>query len=408
MMLNIVLGAGLLTLPGLAAEAAGPSALIVWLVCAAAAAPLLVVFAILGRNFPDAGGLAAFLKRGFGQTGYTLATFLFLGAVSVGLPAIALTGGHYAAAALGGPPALYAAALVIGAMLANLASAETAGRLNAALASIIVLILGAIAVAGWVAVQPGWDTLASSAEEPLGIGVFGATFMMVFFAFTGWEVSANLGGEFKNPRRDFPIAMGFSFAVAVALYLGLAVIAVGAGDAGSGPAPFAAIFARDFGPAGGQVIALVSVLLIFANLSAAIWAVSRMVYSAATEGLLPKPVATLKDGVPMRAVAAVTATLVTVVALAGIEFVELAGLLGAAGLNFLLLYGGAAAALIRLSRTGGPRLLGWFCVALVAILIAASGVEALYYPGALILCALLVASCRASRGTIPDLRQSSS
>ena len=41
MMLNIVLGAGLLTLPGLALMVAGDAALTIWIACALAAAPLL-------------------------------------------------------------------------------------------------------------------------------------------------------------------------------------------------------------------------------------------------------------------------------------------------------------------------------------------------------------------------------
>ena len=104
MMLNIVLGAGLLTLPGLAAMQLGPAAPLVWLACALAAAPLLLVFALLGRQHADAGGLAAILDRAYGAWGRIPATFLFLGAVALGLPAIALTGGHYAAAVLGGRP----------------------------------------------------------------------------------------------------------------------------------------------------------------------------------------------------------------------------------------------------------------------------------------------------------------
>lgn len=405
MMLNIVLGAGLLTLPGLAVRTAGPAALLVWLVCAAAAVPLLVVFATLGRAFPDAGGLATYLKHGFGDAGYVCATFLFLGAVAVGLPAIALTGGYYAAAALGGPPTLYAALLIGGAMLANLVSTETASRVNAALASAIVAILLVVAVAGWIAVRPDLAGVTVLPSAMPSTAVLGMTLMMVFFAFTGWEVGANLGGEFRNPARDFPLAIALSFVIAVALYLVLAVIVAAASPAAASEAPFAAIFEARFGPAAGRAISLVSVLMIFANLSAALWAVSRMVYSAAGEGLLPQDLSRLSAGAPLRAVALTTAVLLAVVLTAAAGLIDLGRLLGAAGQNFLLLYAGAALALVRLARRPGHSILGWFCVALVAGLLAVRGLGGLYYPALLVALAFAVAVSRSFTAPITEPRK---
>jgi amino acid efflux transporter len=405
MMLNIVLGAGLLTLPGLAVQTAGDAAILVWLVCALAAVPLLVVFAVLGRSFPDAGGLATFARHAFGDAGHVCATFLFLGAVAVGLPAIALTGGHYAAAALGGPSTAYAGLLIVGAMLANLASAETAARVNATLASAIMAILVVIAVAGWIAVEPGPANVTVVPDQLPGMGTLGLAIMMVFFAFTGWEVSANLGGEFRNPKRDFPFAICLSFLVAVALYLVLAVVVAAAGEGAAGEAPFAVIFANEYGALGGQAISLASVLLIFANLSAAIWAVSRMVYSAAGEGLLPQDLSRLAKGVPLRAVSATTAVLLAVVLATAAGLLDLSLLLGAAGQNFLLLYAIAAAALIRLARVPGHIWLGWVCVVLVAGLIWFRGLSGLYYPAALVAWALLLVTLRAPALALAPARQ---
>ncbi len=404
MLLNIVLGAGLLALPGLAVKAAGSSAILVWGICAVAAVPLLLVFATLGRSFPDAGGLATFMKHAFGAPGYACATFLFLGAVAVGLPAIALTGGYYAAAVLGGPPTLYAALLIGGALMANLLSAEIAARVNAALASAILLILVAVAVLGWVAVRPSLDTVTLVPQTLPDPPVLGLAVMMVFFAFTGWEVGANLGGEFKNPERDFPIAIAASFGIAVALYLVLAVIVVAAGPEGASEAPFAAIFGDRFGPVGGQAISAISVVMIFANLSAAFWAVSRMVYSAAGERLLARDLARLSRGVPLRAVFATATVLLGVVLLAASGLLDLSALLGAAGQNFLLLYAGAAAALVRLGSRPGHKALGWLCLAMVTCMMAIRGPDGLYYPAILIALGLGVAVLRRPRS--PEVTES--
>ena len=272
-----------------------------------------------------------------------------------------------------------------------------AGRINAALASVILVVLVGIAVIGWVAVKPDLSATVSLETLP-NPAVFGLTFMMVFFAFTGWEVSANLSGEFRNPRRDFPVAMAASFGIAVVLYLVLAMIVVASGPIGANEAPFAAILGHHFGPAGSLAVSSISVLMIFANLAAAVWAVSRMVYSGAAERLLPAGLARLKRGVPLRAVVLTTLVLLCVVAVAGAGLADLGWLLGAAGLNFLLLYGGAAAALVRLTERNTYRALGWVSIALVVGLIILRGPGGIVYPALLMGAGLLVVFFRAVLG----------
>ncbi|WP_330647175.1 amino acid permease (plasmid) [Thioclava litoralis] len=391
MMLNIVLGAGLLTLPGLAVQEVGSSATLIWIACAVAAAPLLWVFAILGRRYPDAGGIASIMGHAFGKSGRICATLLFLGAVSVGLPAVALTGGHYVAATFGGPAAVYAGALIVAALGVNFLSAEMAGRVNTFIASLVLVFILGLAIVGYLAVQPAFDlSAASTPSADTDLRHLGMVFMMVFFAFTGWEVSANLGGEFRNPKRDVPRAMALSFFLAVGLYLVLALVVAKAGALGAGPAPFAQIFGQSFGPAGRITIAALAVLLIFANLSAAIWAVSRMVYSAARDGLLPAPIAQIRNDVPLNAVMVTVVVLLSVVGLVGAGILDMSHLLAAAGQNFLLLYTGAAASLLRLERRTAYRLLSLGCLALVCLLFIGRGGQGLLYPVLLIALGLAI------------------
>ncbi len=394
LMLNIVLGAGLLTLPGLAERNADGAALLVWGACALAAAPLLAVFAILGRSFPSAGGLASILGQAFGAFGYVAATLLFLGAVVFGLPAIALAGGYYAASMLGGQPHLYAALLLVAAVLANVISSELAGRLNALIASFLVVVLVLIAVIGLISVQPQIGEIPVVATPLPPLSILGITFMMVFFAFTGWEVGANLSGEFKNPRRDFPIAMALSFGIAVLLYGALAVVAHYADLQGAYEAPFSTLFQQNFGVVGGVSVAMISVLLIFANLSAAVWAVSRMVYSAAREQLLPQLLTKVHDGTPYRAVIFTVSALLLVTFGAWFGLFKLDHLLALAGQNFLLLYAGAAAALYRLSVRPAHRALAVLSLAMVAGLIIARGADGMFYPGVLIATAFAMSRLR--------------
>ncbi|MCA8881666.1 MAG: APC family permease [Rhodobacteraceae bacterium] len=395
MMLNIVLGAGLLTLPGLAVRSAGDAALLVWAACALVALPLLIVFALLGRRHPSSGGIAGILARGMGDFGYVAGTLLFLGAVAFGLPAIALTGGHYAATIAGGSPYAWALGLVVAAALANAISAEVAGRINATLASLLLFVLIGVVVVGWQTVDPNSGHWSRGPIEIPSVSVLGTVFMMVFFAFTGWELGANLGAEFRNPRRDFPIAMGLSFVIVVALYAMLAVIVQAAGLTSGYAAPYAVIFERAFGAAGQTAISLIAVLLIFANLTAAIWAVSRMIYAAASERLLPAMLTRVTRSVPVPAVLATVMAIVGMLLAAWADLIHLGLLLAVAGQNFLLLYGAAAAVLIRTSDVVWQKRLGWLCVMLVSCLVALRGLDGLLYPCALLSAAALIAQAPA-------------
>ena len=57
--IGAVLGTGLISMPALAADAAGPAALLAWLALILLSAPLAWTFAALGARYPDGGGALA-------------------------------------------------------------------------------------------------------------------------------------------------------------------------------------------------------------------------------------------------------------------------------------------------------------------------------------------------------------
>lgn len=382
-LLNIVIGAGLLALPGLAIQQVGNAAFHAWLLCALAAAPLLAVFVIMGRNYPDAGGVASFARRAFGLAGYRIASLLFLGAVVLGLPAIALTGGHYAASLAGGSPHVWAGALLVMAGLSHFVSSESAAKANAFIASLVLLVIAgflAIGVTGVATRPPSGVGLPSAFPD---ISVLLVPFMMLFFAFTGWEVGAGVTEEFKKPHRDFPIAMVGSFVIATAFYLAIAFVAQQTDLQDAYESPFVAIVEPILGTWGGGAVSATAVLLVFANLAGAIWGVSRLVFSLARENVIPRVFDRTHDGSPRFAVVVVAGTLLAVVALDAIVGIGLPRLIGLAGQNFLILYGLTAAALFALSDRLSHRALSAAVIALCAVLLFMQ-TAALLYPLALV------------------------
>lgn len=396
LMLNIVIGAGLLALPGMVVEKAGQQALWAWIACAAVAAPLLLVFILMGMRFPNAGGITHFAQLAFGKRAYAVTSVILLGTFPFGMPAIALTGGHYLSEAFGGTPTAYAAALIIAAAASHILSTEFAARLSAAIASIVLVSLLGLVIVGLSTVD--WSSGASHIT-PLAdadLRTVFAPFMMIFFAFTGWELAAGLSEEFKNPKRDFPRAMFLSFVAACLLYLCMAFTAQSVAITGSYEAAFASILAHAIGENGRLLMGLLAGVIIFANLMGCIWAVSRMFYASSREGLLPLKLETTKAGVPLTSVLLVSILLLIVIGADAAGLMHLATMLELAGQNFLLLYGVSGLALFKLSNRLLDRAAALLTIGLVAGLMIAQGTS-LLYPLGLSIAGLLLARFNGTR-----------
>ena len=387
-MLNIVIGAGLLALPGLAFRDAGPYAIFSWAFCAVAAAPLLGVFLILGRRHPDAGGVARFAQLGFGRPGYAAASLVLLGAVVFGLPSIALTGGHYAALLTGESPHVAALALLLAATLMHVLSSTMVARANTMLAGVTLAAITGLLLAGLFLLPAQADVIAPIERPSIGgMAIIFSPFMMIFFAFTGWEVAAGLSEEFQRPERDFPLAMAGSFAITVVIYLGVALLVQRLSPTQGFETAFAQIAEAALGPLGSKATALLATVVIFANLSGAIWAVSRLVFSLSRDRFLPVALQKTRGGTPWLAVAATTCALALVLTLDWLGYLGLGRMLALAGQNFLVLYGIAAIVLLRHARAWPERLLSLLVVAVVTGLVAVQGPSVLY-PALLLLVGL--------------------
>jgi amino acid transporter len=96
-----VLGSGILILPGLAAELAGPASLIAWGLMALLVVPMALTMGLLSANYPDAGGVSSFVSKAFNPQIGSLIGWFFLLSVVIGAPVLALTGAGYVSAAAG-------------------------------------------------------------------------------------------------------------------------------------------------------------------------------------------------------------------------------------------------------------------------------------------------------------------
>src|SRR3954469_17778196 len=97
-----VLGTGVISMPALAANVAGPSSLVAWGALILLSAPLAWTFAALGARHPDAGGVSTYVRLAFGPRSAAAVGWCFYFAVPLGAPVAAAFAGGYVADVLGG------------------------------------------------------------------------------------------------------------------------------------------------------------------------------------------------------------------------------------------------------------------------------------------------------------------
>ncbi|QNT77655.1 APC family permease [Entomobacter blattae] len=389
--LNIVIGAGLLVLPGLIYHQLGQSSVAAWLICSASVFPLLLVFILLGKDFPSAGGITTYASRAFGPIGLRIAAYLFLGAVLIGMPGTALTGGFYLSLILPTHPHLYAFGLVLIMSLTHLFSGKTITKTLEFIGALLLFILIGLMVLGYISLflypPPSPQDISPISHEPVTLLGLLHPYMTIFFAFTGWEVGSTSAEEFKNPARDFPKAMVFSYIIAIFLYSSIAILVSLSHLRQNFNTPFYEILYPILGSYGHIVLSCTATLLIIANLFGGIWAISRLVYSLGKDKIIPSVFGRLSHTIPTHALVFTWAATSTVLVLDGFFNIGLGKIFALAGQNLLLLYALASAALFKLTTQLWQKFLACGVVGMVAILIILSG-KSLYFPAILTMAAV--------------------
>ncbi|MFJ1793365.1 APC family permease [Kitasatospora griseola] len=364
--IGALLGPSLLLLPGLAARAAGPASLLVWLALLVLSGLIAVVFCALGTRVGSAGGVAGYTAAGLGERAGRAAAWCFLAGVVAGAPVVCLIGGSYAAAAIGAgeSTAVPAALVLLGLVLAvRLVGVRTGVKLQMVLVAVLVaLVLFAMLgsapssrAANWTPFLPhGWAGVARAAPP-------------LMFAFVGWEAAASLTTRLRDPRRQLRLVVLIAFVVTSLLCLGLAAatVAVLGPDAG-GAVPLADLMRAAIGDSG-------RVLAVGAALVLTLAATNTYLTGAAelTDALLPPTPTPGRRG--SYAVVATTAlTGGPLVALVGSGVLTTDQLVAVPTALFLSVYLACTAAAIRI-LDGLPRLAAVICCPAVLALVLGTG-----------------------------------
>lgn len=310
-----VIGTGLFISSGYTVNQAGPFGTV--LAYAIGAVIVYLVMMCLGElsvAMPFTGAFHVYSRRFIGPaTGFVTAVLYWL------TWTVAL-GSEFTGAAIimnrwfpGVPVWGWAALFIVLILVLNMVSvrvfaeAETLLSGVKVIAIILFIILGGAAVVGLVpyagySSAPLLSNFTSGGLFPNGLGAVFTTILAVNFAFSGTELIGITAGEVKDPGTTIPRAIRATLARLVVFFIG-SILVISAlipwQEAGVEVSPFVLVLEGIGIPWAGEVMNAVILTAILSAANSGLYASTRMLWSLANEGTLPRVLArTNRFGVP--------------------------------------------------------------------------------------------------------------
>jgi amino acid efflux transporter len=282
-----VLGTGILVLPSLAANAAGPASLLSVLAVLVLSIPLAGTFAALASRFPDAGGVATFVRLALGETAARVSGYWFFFGVAVGGPVVGLLGAEYVVTAFGGPHWLIP---IVGAViyLPPFAAAAFGVRVSGSVQLVLTGVLITVVIGVLVLCLPEAKASNFTPFLPHGWAGVGLAISLFVWAFAGWEAVTHIAGEFRNPRRTIPLATAIAIAVVGIAYLALQYVTVAVlGSKVTSSVPLLELVSGPAPGYGAFIIAGIALIVAMGVLNAYLPAFAKLGSALGRDGHLP-------------------------------------------------------------------------------------------------------------------------
>lgn len=397
-----IAGSGILYLPSLTYVLAGHDVLLVWLGGTLLCIPMLFMFTDMVRLVPDGSGIEGFIARGLGPHVAATVPPLFISIVILGIPAGVLVAGDYLRAAFGGGTLmqLIGALAILGVAIAtNIAGAEIGARIQRIVSWGLLIIVVSLCVLTYHTTKYSYTTVLPtfSALGPILAGI-----VVAFWAYAGFENLTFIAGEFRNPRRDFPLAMIVAFLVYGGLAIALTMIIATTIPRGQ-VSHFSGLFqlAEHITPAylATSIIVVFALTIMQLNAASWLWGMSRLIYSAAKTHRLPHWFAHLNHrGLPIRAILLLGIAFVVITLLTAAFPTLLVNVLTIASAVFLFLYLLCIVSYMRIMHNHGKRLIYGALFVFLFITLISVGLKVLY-PLIIFLLALALSIIRTRQPT---------
>jgi len=306
-----MIGSGIFLLPA-ALAAYGGISLMGWLFTTGGAMLLALVFAHLGRTAPQAGGVYAYTRAGFGDLAGFLVAWGYWISIWCGNAAIATALAGYVGVFI--PPlsqnpllsGLTAAGAIWLLSWVNAMGVRVAGIVQLITTVLKLLPLVAIGTLGLVFFRPeNFSPLNRSGETALS--AITATATLTLWAFTGLESATIPADNIVDPRRTIPRAtiLGTLSAAAVYVLGSVAVMGVISPEVlARSTAPFADAAGTMWGSWASYAVAAGAAISCIGALNGWILLQGQLPFAAARDGLFPAPFARLsRRGTPVLGIA---------------------------------------------------------------------------------------------------------
>jgi amino acid transporter len=279
------IGSGIFVVPGVAAKLSGPWSLLAWLIVAVSASCVLLSLAYVSFRFTSSNGFYSLFSSVFGTWFAFLLIILYLVSSVFGISTIAAGIGQYIAY-FGISNVLLIEIAIIGAFCwLNISGISLSGMTENILTTlkIIPLVLLSFLLIPFIKA----DNFVP--QTPVTVTGFLATIIIVYWPFTGFEISAIPVEETRDPkliRRSLILVMGI--VVSLYLLLNVALIgSVGAEALAASPAPIATAAAIVF-DSSGTFIAIIGIVAMLSAINAYIIGTSRILQSLSAQFSVPK------------------------------------------------------------------------------------------------------------------------
>jgi amino acid transporter len=295
------------TIPLMIATLGGPQAVFGWIVGAILALVDGLVWAELGAAMPGAGGTYLYLREGFQYRTGRLMPFLFVWTAMFTIPLIMSTGAIGIVQYLGflAPGmssfeihalSVAVVALVVFALYRRI---EHVGAITTALWSVAALCVGVVIVASLSHFHPSlaftYPKDAFAFGGPFWAGL-GAGLLIAIYDYLGYNTTAYLGAEVKDPGRVLPRSIVVSVIGIMCVYLVMQIGVLGAvpwQDAAKSDSIASLVLDRTWGRAAADVVTILVCITAFGSVFAGLLGGSRVPYNAAADGLFFRPFAKL-------------------------------------------------------------------------------------------------------------------
>ena len=279
------IGSGIFVVPGVAAKLSGPWSLLAWLIVALSASCVLLSLAYVSFRFTSSNSFYSLFSSVFGQKFAVILIGLYLISSVFGISTIAAGIGQYLSY-FGISNVLIIEIAIIGSFcLLNISGISLSGSTENILTTlkIIPLVIIAFLLIPFIHVENFIP------QTPVTYTGFLATIIIVYWPFTGFEISAIPVEETRDPkiiRRSLMLVMGI--VVSVYLLLNISLIgSVGSETLAASPAPIATAAAMLF-DSSGFIVAIIGIVAMLSAINAYIIGTSRILQSMAVQFSIPK------------------------------------------------------------------------------------------------------------------------